>query len=164
MINNLLNVLKTLEDTLVIFTGVNPDINSDLILTKINKFKKYKNFKFYKHLGQSLYLSLAQQVDCVVGNSSSGFIELPFLKVPVVNIGERQNGRPISNNIIQTSYEKKNIQKAIKKIYSLSFRKNLKYTKSFYFKKNTTRQILKILKNINLNNIKIKKFNINENI
>jgi len=107
---------------------------------------------------------LAQQVDCVVGNSSSGFIELPFLKVPVVNIGERQNGRPISNNIIQTSYEKKNIHKAIKKIYSLSFRKNLKYTKSFYFKKNTTRQILKILKNINLNNIKIKKFNINENI
>ncbi len=164
LINNLLNVLKTLEDTLVIFTGVNPDINSDLILTKINKFKKHENFKFYKHLGQSLYLSLAQQVDCVVGNSSSGFIELPFLKVPVVNIGERQNGRPISNNIIQTSYEKISIQKAIKKIYSLAFKKKLKYTKSFYFKKNTTRQILKILKNINLNNIKIKKFNINENI
>jgi GDP/UDP-N,N'-diacetylbacillosamine 2-epimerase (hydrolysing) len=32
----------------------------------------------------------------LVGNSSSGFIEAPFLKVPVVNIGNRQDGRPLA--------------------------------------------------------------------
>ena len=164
LIKNLLEVLKDLKDTLIIFTGVNPDINSDLISDKIKKFKKHKNFIFHNHLGQDLYLSLAKQVDCVVGNSSSGFIELPLLKVPVVNIGERQRGRPISNNIVQSNYKKKNIHSAIKKTYSFAFKKNLKLTKSFYFKKNTTAKILKTLKVINLKNIKIKKFNKNEKI
>ena len=33
--------------------------------------------------------------DVVVGNSSSGVLETPSLKVPTVNIGNRQNGRII---------------------------------------------------------------------
>ena len=158
LIQNLLNVLKKLGDTLVIFTGVNPDINSDVIARNMGKFKNQNNFKFYKNLGQNLYLSLVKQVDCIVGNSSSGFIEAPFLKVPVVNIGSRQDGRPIASNIIQTNLESENILRAIQKTYNSDFRKKLKLTKSFYYKKNTTANILKILKSINLKNIKIKKF------
>ena len=158
LIQNSLYALKKLEDTLVIFTSVNPDINSDLIAKNISKFKNYDNFKFYKNLGQNLYLSLVKQVDCIVGNSSSGFIEAPFLKVPVVNIGNRQDGRPFSSNIVQTNLEKKNILRAIKKTYSSSFRKKLKNVKSFYYKKNTTENIVKVLRNISLKNIKTKKF------
>ena len=84
----MLEVLNKLEDTLIIFTGVNPDLNSDLISLKINNYKKKNKFKIFNHLGKNLYLSLIRQVDCIVGNSSSGFIEAPFLKVPVVNIGK----------------------------------------------------------------------------
>ena len=78
LIENLLEVLNKLEDTLIIFTGVNPDLNSDLISLKINNYKKKNKFKIFNHLGKNLYLSLIRQVDCIVGNSSSGFIEAPF--------------------------------------------------------------------------------------
>jgi UDP-hydrolysing UDP-N-acetyl-D-glucosamine 2-epimerase len=158
LIKNSLYALKKLKDTLVIFTSVNPDLNSDLIAKNISKFKNYDNFKFYKNLGQNLYLSLIKQVDCIVGNSSSGFIEAPFLKIPVVNIGNRQDGRPLVSNIVQTNLEKKNILRAIKKIYNPDFRRKLKHTRTFYYKKNTTENIIKVLRNINLINIKIKKF------
>ena len=93
-----------------------------------------------------------------MGNSSSGFIEAPFLKIPVVNIGNRQDGRPLVSNIVQTNLEKKNILRAIKKIYNPDFRRKLKHTRTFYYKKNTTENIIKVLRNINLINIKIKKF------
>ncbi len=163
LVYNLLSVIKKLKNTLIIFTGVNPDINSDIISKILKKFRKLNNFKFYHHLGQNIYLSLAKQIDFVIGNSSSGFIEFPFLKIPVINIGERQSGRPISKNIIQVNIEKRNIKKAIKKVYTPRFKKNLKLTKSFYFKKGTSAKIIKILKNIKLKNIKIKKFQANEN-
>lgn len=158
LIENLLEALNTLEDTLVIFTGVNPDLNSDLITLKIDNYKKKNKFKIFNHLGKNLYISLIKQVDCIVGNSSSGFIEAPYLKVPVVNIGKRQDGRPVSTNIINTDSKKKDILKAIKKTYSLTFKKNLRFTQSFYFKKNSSLNILKVLEKKNLENIKQKKF------
>ena len=36
----------------------------------------------------------------LVGNSSSGIIEAPFLKLPVINVGLRQRGRECSDNVI----------------------------------------------------------------
>ena len=78
--------------------------------------------------------------------------------MPVVNIGKRQDGRPLSINIINTDYQKKNILKAIRKTYSFNFRKNLRFTKSFYFKRNSSLNILNVLEKKNLENIKQKKF------
>ena len=113
LIKNLIEVLKKLKDTLIIFTGVNPDINSDLVSKNVNKLKNMSNVKIFKYLGQNLYLSLIKQVDCIVGNSSSGFIEAPYLKIPTVNIGSRQDGRPfyiILLTLIIKKYFKSNKQ------------------------------------------------------
>ena len=44
-------------------------------------------------LGQLRYISLMNQVDVVVGNSSSGVYEAPSLNAPSVDIGDRQKGR-----------------------------------------------------------------------
>ena len=161
MTNNLFKSLSKLKNTLIIFTGVNTDVNSDIIYKKIIKLSKNKNFKYFKHLGQNVYLSLIKKMDCIVGNSSSGFIEAPAMKVGVINIGNRQDGRPISSNILQTKPLEKSITNSINIIYTGKFKANLKQTKSFYFKKKTSNKIIKILKNINLKNIKRKKF-INE--
>ena len=97
-------------------------------------------------------------MDGILGNSSSGFIEAPVLKIPVVNIGNRQFGRPLSLNIIQSDINTKKILLSINKIYKKKFIKKIKKTKSFYFNKNTSKKIIDILINKNLKNIKIKKF------
>ena len=77
-----------------------------------------------------------------VGNSSSGVLETPSLKVPTVNIGNRQNGRIISKNIINSNYEVKQIANSIKKALEMNKTK-LKNIKDPFFKKNTPKNISK---------------------
>ena len=56
--------------------------------------------RLFDSLGVLRYLSAAKYAACVVGNSSSGIIEIPSLGVPVVNIGDRQQGRIASPAVL----------------------------------------------------------------
>lgn len=64
-------------------------------------------------LGNMRYLSVMRQVAFVIGNSSSGIVEAPTLGIPVVNVGNRQKGRHLCSNIIQTGADYESIQKAV---------------------------------------------------
>ena len=52
--------------------------------------KKEKNFYFIHSFGQDDYFSALKIVSGVIGNSSSGIIEVPSFKIGTINIGERQ--------------------------------------------------------------------------
>lgn len=67
-------------------------------------------------LGQQRYLSYMRQAVGVLGNSSSGIIEAPFLGIPVVNIGDRQKGRYQCKNIIQTGRAEDEIRYAVEQM------------------------------------------------
>ena len=56
-----------------------------------------------------------KHADMVIGNSSSGIIEAPFMGTPVVNIGDRQKGRHICKNVICCGRSQDEIIKAILK-------------------------------------------------
>jgi UDP-N-acetylglucosamine 2-epimerase len=47
-----------------------------------------------------------QQTIGVIGNSSSGIVEAPFLGIPVINSGDRQRGRYLCKNVIQSDITK----------------------------------------------------------
>ena len=51
-------------------------------------------------MGELFYLSSIKHSDLVLGNSSSGIIEAPTLKIPTVNVGDRQSGRIKADSII----------------------------------------------------------------
>lgn len=69
-------------------------------------------------LGLRRYLSAAALSCGVVGNSSSGIVEIPSLKVPVVNIGSRQTGREVSEAVIHCGDSKEEIRSAL--LYALT--------------------------------------------
>ena len=71
------------------------------------------DMQLYPSLGQKRYLSFMKYADMVVGNSSSGIIEAPFMGTPVVNIGDRQKGRHICQNVICCSHSKDDISEAL---------------------------------------------------
>ena len=50
------------------------------------------------------YLTIAYHSFFYIGNSSSGIYELPYLNIPIINIGDRQNGRGMSSNIINCNF------------------------------------------------------------
>lgn len=125
--------------------------NSDAGGRKMIKVIESYNLPFvkrYKSMPVEDYLSLLSVASVLVGNSSSGIIESAFLKIPVVNIGTRQNGRDRSGNIIDVDYKKSDITDAIKKsIYDKSFLDRVKKCKSVYGDGKTGEKIVKILSN-----------------
>ena len=113
---NLLSALKKFNNEIKIFTSPNFDHENKVIKNEILNFvKKNKNSFFYSSLGHLNYISLMKISSIVIGNSSSGILETPSLGVPTVNIGNRQKGRIISKNIINSKYDTKYIVKNIRK-------------------------------------------------
>ena len=142
-----LNELKNFKDILKIFTASNSDAYGIGINSLISKFvKENKNSVFIKSFGKNDYLSILNLMDCVVGNSSSGIIEAPILKVPTINVGLRQNGREMANSIFNIGFENGKLSLSLKKILRQN-KKNIDY-KSPYFKKNTPQIILKLINKI----------------
>ena len=158
-ISNLLKVLKSYKDYGIIFTGNNIDPNGSFINDQIIKFvKKNKNSTQIESLGHKIYLSTLCVCDVLIGNSSSGILEAPYFKKPVVNIGERQQGRLKSINIISCRSSCKNINLSIKKSLSSKFKSNLKKIKSYYGNGNASLKAVKILEKTNFSELIKKKF------
>ena len=145
-ISNLLLVLRRYKDLGIIFTSTNIDQGGNEITKMIKKFiKDNKNSKLIKSLGGKNYYRLLKKVNCVVGNSSSGIMEAPYLKTPTINIGKRQHGRLMSSSIINTDYSFQSINFAIKKI--LNSKKSLKY-KNYYGQGKSAEKINRIFSQI----------------
>ena len=156
----LLNAINELNDIKIIFTKTNSDVNGKIINQMIDKYisKNSNNSIGFTSLGNLLYLSALQYVDVVVGNSSSGIIEVPSFKIGTINIGDRQKGRIKAKSIIDCLPIKEDIQRSLKKVYSQSFQKILKKTKNPYDSGLPSKKIVKVLKNYKFKDILKKKF------
>lgn len=158
--NQLLIALDNFEFTNIIFTKPNSDTDGRVIIKLIDDYVINNHHKAiaFTSLGQLKYLSAIQFMDVVVGNSSSGLIEVPSFKKPTVDIGDRQKGRVKASSIIDCEPDSKDIEKAIKKALSSEFKKELKLSVNPYGNKNPSIKIVDVLKNIDLNYIIKKQF------
>lgn len=109
-------------------------------------------------LGQRRYLSLMRQADLVLGNSSSGIIEAPAVKVATVNIGDRQKGRLYAASILHCGETADEIASAIEEAISNEFREAVKDASSLYGDCNASDAIHAILASIELPVVLAKKF------
>jgi GDP/UDP-N,N'-diacetylbacillosamine 2-epimerase (hydrolysing) len=143
----------------LIFTGVNADPGSLEILEMIEIFiSKRKNAYYHQSLGQTAYLSCIQFCDGVVGNSSSGLLEVPSFKKGTINIGDRQTGREMSSSVINCGLETAAIIEAISSLYSSAFKKRLESSINQYAKSNSAHEIYEKLKGIDVKSLCFKAF------
>ncbi|MVX62349.1 UDP-N-acetylglucosamine 2-epimerase (hydrolyzing) [Clostridium chromiireducens] len=156
-IENLIKALSIIKKKMII-TYPNSDNGGDYIIKELEGFaKKNPNVHLFKNLGVLKYLSVMKLCGAVIGNSSSALVEAPYLKVPAINIGNRQKGRLMADNIISCSNECEDIVKAINKSLSNEFRKTVKNTESLYGEGNTSEEIVKILEDIQIDDKLLKK-------
>lgn len=156
---NLLAVLDELSDYNMIFTLPNSDTDGRVLIDLIKDFvSKHINSIAFVSLGKTKYLSALQYVTAVVGNSSSGIIEVPSFGIPTLNIGDRQKGRISSDSVVHCGSSFKDIKNGISKIISNEM--NLKARNSInpYTKENTLFEIKKVLKQYPLDKIIRKSF------
>jgi len=156
----LLKALDNFPESKVIFTMPNADTDGRII---IDLFEKYvsenpERTVAFKSLGQLRYLSALQFVDVVIGNSSSGLIEVPSFNIPTVNIGDRQKGRVSGSTVINSDYDYNNIRESIEKALGSNFFEKIKDAKNPYDQGFSSDKILSTLKKYSLDNILKKKF------
>ena len=121
-------------------------------IIKNSKIKQYATVPFDE------FINLLKYSSALVGNSSSGIIEAPYLHIPSINIGSRQAGRLRSSSVIDVGYDKKLIKNAINKtINDKKFLNKIKKSKSLYGDGHTAEKIIKILENTNLKKISTQK-------
>lgn len=155
-LNILLNSILKLNNLNIVFTGNSFDPYSSLIKKKILiSIENKSNFFYFESLGSQKYFSLIKNSKFMIGNSSSGIYESCLLKTPCINLGDRQKGRLLSDNIINCEFNLIKLNKIIKKVLNNKFKFFYKYP----FKKNNENKILeKISKHYNNNNNKNKIF------
>ena len=156
----LLAALNSYKDAKIIFTKANADTDGRVINKLIDKYVKNNPHQSiaFNSLGQLRYLSAIQHVDIVIGNSSSGLLEVPSFKKATINIGDRQLGRIKAKSVIDCEAKETSIYEAIEKAQSEVFKKELQKTENLYGIGNPSEEIINILKTVSLDNIIKKKF------
>ncbi len=140
------DALNNFSDLHIIATYSNADYGG----SEINEYLEERaasddHLTVIPSLGNLRYLSLLKYAAFMIGNSSSGIIEAPLMKCPVINLGDRQKGRHQCSNIIQAETDKTSIQNAI----NIALEKSFDCSDSDYWGDgHTAEKILKILKEV----------------
>jgi GDP/UDP-N,N'-diacetylbacillosamine 2-epimerase (hydrolysing) len=144
-IAELIAALEKIKNYQLIITMPNADTMGLMIRQELNRFiEKTDNAIGIESFGTLGYLSCMKHCRFLLGNTSSGFVEASFFPKPVVNIGNRQNGRIITPNIIECEARSQSILNAVKQAGNMTFDKPV----MLYGNGHTAAKITDILKNI----------------
>jgi GDP/UDP-N,N'-diacetylbacillosamine 2-epimerase (hydrolysing) len=155
----LLASLSMLNDTQLVFTLPNSDSDGRALIKMVEQFvEAHPNARAYTSLGQLRYISCIAQVDGVVGNSSSGLMEVPSFKKGTVNIGDRQLGRLQATSVINCEPTRASIQSALQRLYSVDFQETLSRVVNPYGQGGASAKVVDCLKRCTLNGLVKKTF------
>ncbi|MBE3570564.1 MAG: UDP-N-acetylglucosamine 2-epimerase (hydrolyzing) [Bacillales bacterium] len=156
-IEELLEALNKFKNATMIFTKANADNNGRKINSLISAYvsQNPRKRKLFDSLGQLKYLSLLKYANVIIGNSSSGLFEAPYLETPTINIGNRQSGRIRPSSVFDCDPNVNEITEAITKALNYKFENDDQY--KIFGDGKTSKRILSILKKIEIKPI-MKKF------
>lgn len=159
-VDALVAALETLDDLQVIVTAANADPESQYVQKTLQSFaERHRGKVFYvSSMGAERYYGAVREAAFVIGNSSSGLIEVPAIGTPSINIGGRQAGRLRSDSVIDCTESETAILEAIKKARTTEFRLMCQKAPSVYGSGEASKQIKNKLKTIALDSILQKQF------
>lgn len=159
-VSELLAALAAFPDARIIFTMPNADPDNRKITDMIRDFVRENGDRAIAaaSLGKIRYLSAVKHCDVVIGNSSSGIIEVPVFKKPTVNLGDRQKGREMGRTILNVPEKREDIVNAIHRALSDEFRKIVAEAESVYGYGNVAPRIKEVLKTVRLDGMLYKPF------
>ncbi len=158
-LENLLKVIARHKELQVIFTKANADPDGRIVNQMIDDYveKNRATCAAYPSLGQLRYLSALQFCDLVMGNSSSGIIEVPSFGIPTVDIGDRQKGRVSADSVIHCGNEETDIERALTRAMSPAFKDSICGMKNPYEGNHTSKKIVEVIEQALKHGIDLKK-------
>ncbi|MDE1220594.1 UDP-N-acetylglucosamine 2-epimerase [Vibrio aestuarianus] len=159
-LKQLLIALQQYPDHRFLITYPNADTHGRALIPLLDEFAKELQGRvlLIQSLGQLRYLSALKYADLVIGNSSSGLIEVPTFKVPTINIGNRQKGRIAGETVISCEGDKSSILNAINVALSPEFKEKCLNSHNPYGKGDSSERILNIIQSTKLDGLVFKSF------
>ena len=157
---NLLRALDRFPRNKVIFTYPNNDTNGEVIIELINAYADAhpERVAVFPSLGMRRYLSALHLVAAVVGNSSSGIVEVPSMGIPTLNIGIRQQGRLAAESVVNCGVDEQQIADGLHKVLSTEWREHCRQVANPYEQPDTLQKIVEAVCSTPLNDIITKPF------
>ena len=151
----LINALGEFKTYKIIFTKPNADNEGRTIIKLMDDYVNNNPDQAiaFDSMGQLKYLSALKYCTMMIGNSSSGIIEMPFFNKPTINIGDRQKGRIMARAIIQCEPNRTSIKNAINMGLNISSKSNIIKSKN-----DASKKIKKILVSTRLSTLIKKEF------
>ena len=157
-IKTLFSYLTSKKKYQILVTASNFDKGGPEINQMLEELSVKNNSIIYKkNLGQERYYSLLRYVTLMLGNSSSGIWEAQSFNLPVINVGNRQQGRIANPNVYNVDIDINKINNAIKFVLSDNFKRKYFNKPNLYGNGNASEKIIKILKNLPEKNLLLKK-------
>lgn len=143
-----------------IITYPNNDARGAEIIKLIEDYaaSRTEKVKIIPSLGRLRYLSALKFVGAVVGNSSSGIVEVPSMRIPTVNIGIRQKGRLASKSVINCGNSAAEISAAIRYALSPEGQELARTAENPYYQPDTLGKITSAILSADFSKLKTKKF------
>lgn len=102
----------------------NSDAGGYQMIRAIREFESLPFLLTAKNIPRLEFVNLMRRASCMLGNSSAGILEAPLLKLPVVNVGNRQHGRLHAENVQFVPHDKNRIIAALRRaIFDKDYRK-----------------------------------------
>lgn len=141
----------------LIFVYPNTDAGSYALIERARELATVRaDTHIFVNLDAVTYWSLLQQVDAMIGNSSSGIMEAASFALPVVNVGIRQQGRERARNVMDVSADAGAIGAAIERALSVDFRKGLAGMTNPYGDGTAAEAIVSVLATVRLDGLLMK--------
>lgn len=156
----LLAALDTVPEAKVIFTNPNNDTDPRQAIEMIKEWCSERPGRgvLVPSLGRVRFLSALRCVDAVVGNSSSGLVEVPSAGIPTVDIGVRQQGRLAGPSVIHCGSPREEISGAIARALSPEMKRLAAKKENPYARPDTLRLMVDAIRSKPLPRFPKKKF------
>lgn len=136
----------------IVFCFPNADAGSHQIMQQAETFcQSHKKAQIQVNLPAQSYWGLLKRASVMIGNSSSGIMETPSLKLPTVNVGIRQLGREQAANVIDCSADAEDIAAAIEKALSEEFLASIQSVENPYGSGQSSELICEVLADLEIN-------------
>ena len=158
--SNLLAALDRHADCKVLFTYPNNDTYGRVIIDLIEEYatRHPERVAVRPSLGMRRYLSALRCVAAVVGNSSSGIVEVPSMGIPTLDIGIRQAGRLAADSVVNCGVSADEIDRGLQQVLSDEMRQAARSVKNPYEQPDTLRLMVEAIATTLLDDIIIKPF------
>jgi GDP/UDP-N,N'-diacetylbacillosamine 2-epimerase (hydrolysing) len=124
----------------------NTDAGGQQMIRAIREFESIPNLYTAKNIPRLEFVNLLRRASCLLGNSSAGILEAPLLKLPVVNVGNRQKGRLHAENVMFVPHEKNAIINAVRRaVFDPEYRKVVSQCSNPYGNGQSAKKIAEIL-------------------